>query len=473
MPKFGRPSYARNSSRDSLNSVLSAARAVRRLSRYAPSWGSVRSAARRFYRSYTSSGDASPGMVSAGRARRAARRRRPARARRPTRSFQTPDRYRPKPRKLGPLRSASTYEGNYKGKLPSGSAYRGITKAEKLGYVIEFESGGILSDQEAVYMAHGMPLQVLLESVCGAMARRVLLKWGMSIKSWNQNQLTGSATDLFQWNIAYKATPTGPIVSANSVGALGTTTPLTFAIDLANLLCSQITAALLYFEPVTIRAVWNRSAAADFVEEYRRECKDIDVFLWFNSNLTVQNRTPAATGAADETSALDVANNPVNVKVFKCGSNHISVKSEEAALTEFLNLNIATGFDGLGTATANFPAGLKKVPDWHSFNNTYSQSRSTIGPGNMKDDVLKIVKKMTFSQFIFKMMHYLRTGTSSAATTNGAEVKFPSKMLGFDRRLDTRTSEPPVTIGYELNQKMMVYVRDHQRTVPLRMIAGV
>jgi len=469
MPKFGRPSGIRRT-----RSLGSSVRLARRLYRRGRElWGSARSALSRFSSSSGYSGDRAPSRVSVPRSRKRARVAGRVSLRVPRTVIRNPY-YKASRMPQTALRAASTYEGNFKGRLPRGGLYRNMSKYEKLGYVIEFESGGITSDQEAVYFMHGMPNQVLLEAVCGGMARKALDKFNFSIKGWNTQQLTQSTSDLFQWFLSYKTTPTGPITTVASAGAAGNQTALVWAIDLANLFCNIVTSGLTYVEFTTVRGQWTRSGGGDFLEEWRQETMDIDVHFKLMSNLTLQNRTPAATGVADETSALDVANNPVNVKVFRCSSNQVFPRSQDVGVGNvFLTLDKGTGFATVGASVANVAGGMKKVPDWHQFTYTYSQTRSTIGPGNMKDDVFYITKVMRLNSFITKMMDFLRTGTTSGGTNNACITRFPSKMIGIDRRLDTRTSEPPVTIGFEVNQKLGCYITCKKRYVPLRMLAGI
>lgn len=366
-----------------------------------------------------------------------------------------------------------TYRGRMGKGLPRRPRKKNYLNFEKEGFVVQWEGGAIVTDASACYLAHGGPSRVLFEAAMGGVTRKVLKNFGINFRSWNNAAMTGSATDSFTWRVGHKLSPGGAVVVTASVGALGSTTPLNLALDLGNLFCSLVVIDSTYFEPTFIECRWTRTDA-DHVERWEKVANDIDIHLYFKSVLSMQNRTPAQTGAVDETSMLDVANNPIKGKVFFGKGTCINAKSQSNTPggNNFLTIDKDSGVATIGVDTVvSSTAGLRKVPQFHAFTGAYGSTNIMLAPGEIRDDTLVFRKKMSLPSFIKMMVPWLRTGLSTSTTSSSMEINWPYRMIGLDRKLDTRTAEPPVTVGYEVNNTVMAMIKCHQRDVPLRLLA--
>lgn len=367
-----------------------------------------------------------------------------------------------------------TYRGHMGGRVPRPMS-SGISKFERSGAVIEWEHGQTNQSSKCVYAAHGVGVQTVVHAVFCSIIRKALLKFGLCLKGWQNAGITGSNADKFQFWLQFKSSPDGAVSNATSVLVNGLATGASLAEAAANCLMSQYGVSFNYFEIVEIRVVWYRNptgvpADDDYREEYRRMADELVFDINVYSKLSVQNRTPAATGAADETNALDVANNPVYGRVYEGVGTVLSVKAQDGVNNPFLKLNKDYGFDTESGAAVDVPAGIGKPPMHHAFTRCYKSSPIAISPGQIRDSVLSYRKRVTLTKFVFMVSNYLRSGVSLAASTSDTQNWFPNRMIGLERKLDTRTSEPDVILGFEVNQKVMVYCNDYRKASPLRLL---
>lgn len=347
-----------------------------------------------------------------------------------------------------------------------------VPRYATMGYVLEYEHGQTDTSPQAVYAAHGVGNASLLIGVCAAITRRALKRFGMTLKSWQQGAVTGDADDKFQWTIQTKNAPNGGVSNHQSSIVTGTGFGITMATDLADLMMAQYTASRVYWEVVEVRLVWTKVVGANptqWREEYRRMASDLYFDIYIKSVLSVQNRTPAATGTADETNALDVAANPLVGRIYQGNGTEISfVAQDGGGSNTFLTLDKYYGFDTKGSHVTSGAGLIGKAPPHTAFSNCYASRMVMLAPGEIRDDVLVIKKKMSFNQFIYKMSNYLRNSSTVALSTNESQIWMPYRMIGLERKLDTRSNEPDVSLGLETNFKLMIYCSDRTKTAPVR-----
>lgn len=370
---------------------------------------------------------------------------------------------------------------DYQGRLgPNFSPYvqkKAISMNQRKGYVIEYETGGAITDVSAVYVAHGMPARVLLEAVCGGITRMALKKFGLEIKGWEIGVLTGSTSDSFQWALQKQSTSVGGTSNDNSVAINGVGKAIDLALVLADRFMATTTNTQNFMEYTELRLIWTRGTApVDYREEWRVMLSDLNVHYNLKTVLTLQNRTQAVkleTADVDQTNALDVAHNPLVGRIYYGKTTQINMKSmDDPTNNSFITLSPLSGLDTVQASLAATTIGAKKLPMWNDLTNVRGSTDMFVKAGEIRDSKMYISKSERFSSFIKKMMEYMRTANTSAAGTDQIQMYFPCRMLGFEKKIDSRTAgQPDVTVAFQLNYVLGARVTLTKRNAPLRVIS--
>lgn len=362
-------------------------------------------------------------------------------------------------------------------KMPKRAKKRAVGGMQRQGYLIEYETGGAISDPQAVYIAHGIPTRVVLEAVCGGITRKVLRKFGLEIKGWEIGQMTGNFADKFVWNLQKQATQTAGITSLNSATIAGDATAIQLALALADLFMNSVSSSQRFQEFVELRCLWTRVPVdvADYREEYRVMLSDLNVSVMCKNTLTMQNRTEAVKAQVtetDQTNTLDIAHNPLMGRVYYGKTTQINMKSmNDATVNDFLAIDRTAGFDVAVAGGANTTAGVRKLPYWNDLTNVYGSTGTTLKAGEIRDSVLTYSKKYKFARLMQKLLDYLATGNTSVAGSNTTMFYWPARMFGFEKKLDSRTSgQPDIVLAYQINYVLGAAVSISKRNAPLRVI---
>lgn len=372
-----------------------------------------------------------------------------------------------------------SYQGKMGPNFPAMVDKKKVAIYQRMGYLIEYETGGAVSDPNAVYLAHGVPTRVLFEAICGGFTRKVLNKFGLSIKGWEIAGMTGSVEDKFFWTLQVQAGPTAGVANTNSATVTGNQTAINLAIALADLFMTVTSAGQRFQEFIELRCIWTRRPAAtdDYREEARYLLSDINVDVMCRSYLTLQNRTEAVraqVSETDQTSMLDVAHNPLIGRTYFGKTTQINMKSMDSGSTnDFISIDRLTGFDSQVNGAALATVGIKKLPYWNDLTHVYGSTNTYLKAGEIRDSVFTYMKKYKCAKILQTLLDYMSTATTSAAGTNATMFYWPCRMLGFEKKIDSRTGgQPDIVVAYQTGYTLGAMVSVSKRNAPLRVIAA-
>lgn len=360
------------------------------------------------------------------------------------------------------------WRGRYAG-LFGRVKHNAVSYVAKNGYHFRQESGGVVTDANCLYiMQTASGIRPLLEGICCGIWKRIMQKWGKRLSDWN-NEITGFVNDEFRAYIYYKLTPNGGISNTAGTAILGNQSHLNMAQLIGDLIMSVASATDVYFEVTTIRVYWRRVTPDEYIEEMDIDPYRCKILVDAVAKMSVQNRTPAATGAADETNALDVSNNPVHGKLYYGVGTMIAAKSQNSGVgNTFLSALANNGFSSVGVAAANMPADCQKPQPYYCYNKLLKDKNIYIQPGDIKTAAVKYKKKLTLQGYIKFLFNFIRSASTLATGSGSAYVGIPCMMIGLERMVDTRTSEPDLQIGYEANVdlKVVAFIDNTYFTTP-------
>lgn len=371
------------------------------------------------------------------------------------------------------------YQGRIGPRLPGVVTMKKVSLHQRQGYVLDFETGGAVTDPNAVYLAHGVPARAVLESMCGGIARKALLKFGLDMKGWEVGAVTGNAADRFTWTMQYQSGPATGLTVVTSATVLGNQTAIQLMVALANMFMAAVAAGQRFQEFVELRLLWvNRPAATDdFREEYRVMISDLSVYLLYKSKLTVQNRTQAVkseTSEIDQTNMLDVAHNPLVGQLYTGRTTQINMKSmDNASDNNFISINNLSGFDSVAAGAATTTAGCRRLPYWNDLTHVRGSTPVSLKAGEIRDSILMYEKKWRAATILQKLMDFMATSTATSTATDNTNLYWPVKLFGFEKKIDTRTAgQPDISVAYQLHYTIGSRVKVTKRNAPLRVIAN-
>jgi len=348
--------------------------------------------------------------------------------------------------------------GIYKGRFRRRTSRRTNPYYSK-GYHARHECGGTVEDASASYISLGAtPVRGFVEAVGGSLWKVIWEReWHNMIDSW-ENAITRSTSDNFAWLIIYKTSQDGVLSSTQSAVINGGQTHLQMAAALMDVIMS-IMNSNVYFELVELEVYHRRDLTVDdYINQLR--VKAIDFRFYFNckGHVKCQNRTLAATGTADESSMLDVANNPLEGKIYRGTGTVISMKHQQNTAggnANFYN-RVADGVGVLASASQNMPGLMTKCPPYHALQHMKSSKNVRLGPGMIKSEYVSWKGSFTFRSFIKFFYEWLRSGSSLNTGAAFPNVHIPVVIIGMERMLDSRLAEPSVALSYQADHEVQV-----------------
>lgn len=356
------------------------------------------------------------------------------------------------------VRGRGRMRGNYRGyfkkpKKPSMSAYF------KRGTVFTIEEGDVQNSADCAYVGHGFANFRLMQAGVQAFVRYLMEKVGISIVSMSDrvqgnNGGAGWGVSGGALTISYRTDPGGPLQEyVRTVVANETFQDM----------CDAITIVFFYGIATTadgfemLEASFSTDPAVS--HENRVSLCGFTVHFLCDSWLTLQNRTQSVSGgAADETSALDVANNPLEGKVYGGYGNGPSVRfMDNSVAVDNLIANPTSGViqfnpTGVGIST-KVQANLIRPPSVSALLYCSKASRVRLGPGVLKKGHIQMKRSLNFNKFIRMFRAVLNQTTSTVV-----RVPFGKYQLySMEKMCNTRVSEPDIALGFELNQTYRAY----------------
>ncbi|AXH73055.1 MAG: putative capsid protein [Circoviridae sp.] len=309
-----------------------------------------------------------------------------------------------------------------------------------------------LSRADVVYVGHSFGSQDLLGVVWGSIVRKLFMKAGLQVTSMHQ-RLQGEA------NITFVTSPGMVRLIWRVDGSTNTNADYAIAADSTY---NDIVDQLIIWLEATYNSSGHNGVVFQSISYYANTTAPVQlempaalihlsgafVNVGYTSKMTVQNQTGARGVGTDESSALDVANNPLSGKLYHGNGNTLcpSFANNTAAVTPgiaaidsgLIDFNI-TNFSTEMTYTYHRP------PSAAAFVNCRNAKNVSVNPGEMRTSFIKWQKKMSFNKFMTGMYPYLAQAANAPRRISLG--KFAA--LGLDKRCRT-VGDPNIQLAVEL-----------------------
>jgi hypothetical protein len=336
-----------------------------------------------------------------------------------------------------------------------------VGKMAARGAMIKTETGGEVTDPECTFVGHTTcaPEKVLRVTIM-AIVRKLFAKAGISIKAFTddpQEWVTPVATQSTGSFVYYYSNAEVSAITERSIAMLA-------ADNYDDLVTSVVTDMKTQFAGVSqpqlhkFDLILNTQPAtgAHVLLPRRIECDKMFITLTMNSELTIQNRTVAATGGTgdEHRDMTDVQNNPLEGYSYYCTGNSFRVANRKntGAHVEWgpdLTYGQITQTNAAVVAVdAHDGENTKRPPNAFYFKNTKRSAKQRLMPGGLMRSKLKWNKTYHINKLFRLLEHWFHDNA-----TEGTSVFIgSSRMFGWEKLMHTRdASEPNMIVGYEVN----------------------
>lgn len=339
----------------------------------------------------------------------------------------------------------------------------------KRGCLLHVEQGGVTGDSDSVYIGHAFAIHQLFRSMCHALIKRLFYKAGYTFVSWDDKiQQTWATEAISPGTIKYHyRTDDHSLPQVQIVVTLqADKTYATAADDLFNSIVDTCVAAgaveTFFVTDMKLDITGVPTNNADAI----MNVANCNFHFNCTSRMALQNRTLAKTGAGDESSMLDVANNPLEGKSYEGRGNGTGYAQHFSSLgtngtSTFVSgdmtgvIDFWTGGAGVGTEVK---AQLKRPPSASVFSSCNRSSKAMLNPGAIRNSVLRWTRVYNCRTIFAKLQSYLLKGR---AANRDAYVDLGSwRVFGFQKKCATGQDEPNISIGYELNAHYGCYMTE-------------
>lgn len=346
-----------------------------------------------------------------------------------------------------------------------------LSKYLKYGVCLKKEQGATLADSSAVYVGHHtMPANMIMRGVFYALARKILT-FNNSFPSDVVEPCLDFPVDV---TYTYRVTVDGPLLISTPVTV---TSPVTVE-KLGQALGNNVltTMGTISFYETTSLTVLNVNDPVNPLRIFYMPTVNISIELDVVSNLQIQNRTLASVGAADESSMLDVANNPLRGKMYMGFSNKHSYRYNNDFVgvtpTFYHGANDGLLFIGPdnGTFTPEMAQNIRKPPPRSAFGNLTSTNYVRLKPGEIRRSKLRDYKKKTLNQWINLYFDCMRGAPVAIEILTDAYVKEgKSCFLGLEKMCDSESESNPISVGFEVvvSANFLAHIEKHSYMNPV------
>jgi hypothetical protein len=317
---------------------------------------------------------------------------------------------------------------------------------QKYGSVRKMESGDTLSDVHCLYAGvASAPTDTVVNSVARSLIKRLAQKMDIDFEAWEVTVPVPAAT----WDIQYTFYPNAiDNVATSRVIAMGA--PDTWATVAFNLSTDWATAIASTQKPVFER-ISIRSAGT--VQELATiKLKQFRLDICTSGRISIQNRTPGGTTVTEEDNRNDVTANPLIGRIYiGSGNGFVQRSMAGPAGTGTADFIASTDYGEIRADAANSLLVLRKPPPASFFIGAKSSGTVKLNPGVVKTVSVYRKQKMAFNTF---MGYYTR---SVDGPGNGYHWSLgKSVMIGLEKAVDARSTEPDVLIGYQYDVTVKV-----------------
>lgn len=346
--------------------------------------------------------------------------------------------------------------GQATGRVSTHKAKPVHTKYRQQGAVFKYENGLETTDPDAVYVGGGMAKNLVAETICFAIIRRLFQKMGQDITSFEDSIYNSSGNMQLSYNWY-----TGSQDTSLSQINLNILTNQTYK-SLAQTLLTSIQNNM-GDTPHQLHDIWLNTTTGSQQAHAIIRCSDTYVDFGHITKVAIQNRTKAGTTTLDENDEeiTAVDNNPLRCRVYEGYSNGAepSYRQEGEANYEGFVANPDTGI--INAKASNTAVNtLKKLPYPSFFRKTTSTRKFVLQPGEIKYVQVSYQKTISLNK-LFEEHFIMFTSSHSQLVGLGKFI-----FVGCSKMLDTRTLENPVLVGCEVNHLIRAKLHSRRTTAP-------
>lgn len=357
-----------------------------------------------------------------------------------------------------------------------------FTKVRQSGTQSMIESGGVITSDNALYVGHSVPGVALLKEVTRAIIKKLFQKLGHRVLSMQDKVQDDSTTYIVspgRIRFAYRRSAGDPLQTIDTTLVADVTYDGAAQAVYANFITVMNTPStrpelffdeIMYFEHDSTGNVTRTPMAKLFLSALR-----VDIVV--NSKLHLQNRTIAGvSGTTDQSNMLDVANNPLDGKIYAGTGSNAQLKFADnfSSLSDIFASNTENGLCTVVPASgSNYTDGMmsvyKRPPSSYAFKFVTKATTCRLDPGQIKSSFVKFTKRMSFARLMHDMYMYMyQVGLGNAPRHPIGNFK----MFGFEKRCNTTVDEPQISVGYEVNATLTVGVFE-KPSVTLRDVRNI
>lgn len=343
------------------------------------------------------------------------------------------------------------------------------------GVKMHVESGNVVDNADCVYVGHTFGMHQAMRVVCHAIVKKLFLKHGHTIPDFTATVQTGilgsvRAPGKLNWSYTFgeDQSPSQGAVIAPAANA----TYLNVGDLLFNAISDVVRNQAITSNPPKefklIDVTWFDyyfSGGGD-VEPNNTGTKLSGDSIWIKLDLTskmvLQNRTLAKTGAGDESSMLDVANNPLYGRSYEGWGTGATFKGAHGFVG--VNQECLVGHERTGVITfdpnnanyADFYDVLRRPPNARAFGCVSKSTGASLQPGQIRTSYLRMSRCMPLTKYWVLMLAFLTQSRSVQQTTRVPLGRY--RFFAFEKKCNTGVDEPTMSVGYELNSEYGAFV---------------
>lgn len=322
------------------------------------------------------------------------------------------------------------------------------------GQVLKWERGGTLSDPQCVYIGHcTTPFNRVVDLVAACIVRELYRQKGEVFTNWDNpsNAVPLQVRIQYSYYTDY-ATSTQTTVTL-AIG--GAATYLAIAEQVSNSLVANNTGEKMILRDFLLQTD-GTPGAGNWELDASISMKQFYLYFDMYSKLSVQNRTLAGTTTVDDEDELagDITNNPLVGRQYTGFGNGWIPAHRETGLANWNEGFVCDGTNGILNRRAQDvgTTQFNKPPSAYAFDIVPKTSIARIMPGQIKVSVLKYKKNMSINGWLAKYSEEInQANLSNVHTTFGNCV-----MFGLEKQLDSRATENPINIAYEVDKTFKV-----------------
>ncbi|AKV62291.1 putative capsid protein [Calanoida sp. copepod associated circular virus] len=346
------------------------------------------------------------------------------------------------PRKRVYTKTKRYMTGGYIGRRVKRAKRRTRQNAATLyGCSLKTELGGVVTDSKAVYVGHcSVQPELILKAAFRAIVKKLYDGAGIRIASWMDKPVNPAVLYCKLYN-----QPASQSLNTLSYTLLATDTYQDIAEGLLNVVVNYInlTVAINTLPTFTYFSLQHGGTAVAEIQAPQAR-----FYVSTYSTLTVQNRTLAGV-SADNDESTNVSKNPVHGKLYCGRGNFFEPSYRDPNDISWVPLVCGRTFGSMAaTASGSLPLDGMKPPEGSYFSNCMSTSRITIKPGEIRRSVLKYKRSFQFTELFHQLFNLIKVYSLSAQVPT---MLGNMNMFGLEKLLDSRSDEPDISIGWEVN----------------------